>query len=54
MDPARFPHAPHPLAPDSRREDPVIERRKCIGIIAVGLLATPLAAEASQADGLIQ
>src|SRR5262249_60574701 len=51
MDPARFPHAPHTLAPDSQIplwEDPVMERRRFIEAIAGGFLAAPLAAEAQQ------
>src|SRR6266849_6211819 len=52
MDPARFPHAPHRLAPDSQntcaRIDPVMERRRFIEVIAGALLAAPLAAAAQE------
>jgi hypothetical protein len=51
MDPARFPHAPYPLAPDSqtaRPTDPLMERRTFMALVAGGLLAAPRAAEAQQ------
>ncbi len=53
MDPARFPHAPHPLTPDSQnacaRIDPVMERRTFMAMLTGGIVAAPLAAEAQQA-----
>jgi hypothetical protein len=51
MDPARLPHAPHAPAPDSQTacgKTPVMERRRFMEVIAGGLLAAPLAAEAQQ------
>jgi putative ABC transport system substrate-binding protein len=56
MDPTRLLEAPYRLAPDSqtacRRTDPLLERRAFIGVIAGGLLASPLAAAAQQAAKL--
>jgi putative ABC transport system substrate-binding protein len=52
MDPARFPHAPHPLAPDAQnscaRIDPVMERRTFMAMLTGGIVVAPFAAEAQQ------
>jgi putative ABC transport system substrate-binding protein len=54
MDPARFSHAPHPLAPDSQNTcakiDPVMERRTFMAMLTGGTVVAPFAAEAQQAD----
>ena len=53
MDPGRFHHAPHPLAPDAQntyaRIDPVMERRTFMAMLAGGIVVVPLAAEVQQA-----
>jgi hypothetical protein len=53
MDPARFPHAPHPLAPHAQktraRIDPVMERRTFMAMLAGGSVVAPFAAEAQPA-----
>ena len=53
MDPGRFHHAPHPLAPDAQntyaRIDPVMERRTFMAMLAGSIVVVPLAAEVQQA-----
>ena len=53
MAPARFPHAPHILAPESQTacsEHAVMEHRAFTALMAGGLLAAPLAGEARSRD----
>src|SRR5437016_5076751 len=56
MDPGRFHHAPHPLAPDAQntyaRIDPVMERRTFMAMLAGSIVVVPLAVEAQQAAKL--